>query len=302
MKRKLHLLTLIPALLFSVGCGEKTEMKNVNVIILSGQSNAVGCKASANLINSMGQEAYDKYNAGFENIKIAYNCWTVDYTKPSRPKYLQNTSKKGEFVKVQLGQGNVTENFGPEVGMAEELTERFGDNLYIIKFACGASNLNDDWSQPTDEMFTSLVSFVNKRMADLEGLGLKPYLRAFCWMQGEGDSYPNYWPYYKDNLVGFKRNLDRELLKFTEDNNLPFVDAGIGPGTHPDDTNEWEYYQEVNDAKREFAALSPTNIYFDTIEAGLHSDREPNDDVHYDSESQIKLGPLFAQNFDHFLK
>ena len=302
MKTKLHLLTLVPALVFSVGCGEKKQMKNVNVIILSGQSNAVGCKASTNLINSMGQEAYDRYNAGFENIKISYSNWTVDYTKPTRPKYCQNASKKGEFVKVQLGQGNVPENFGPEVGMAEELTSRWGDKLYIIKVPCGASNLNDDWGQPTDELFTTLVNYVNKRMADLEGMGLKPYLRAFCWMQGEGDSYPNYYPYYKENLINLKRNLDKELLKYTENNNLPFVDAGIGPGTHSDGTNEWVYYQEVNAAKKEFAELSPTNIYFDTIEAGLHSDREPNDDVHYDSESVIKLGHLFAQNFEQFLK
>ena len=301
MKLKLHLLALVPALVFSTGCGGK-KMKNVNVVIISGQSNAAGCKASRNLINSMGQEAYDKFNAGYQNIKIAYSNWTVDYTKSSRPKYCQNASLKGAFVDVKLGQGNSTETFGPEIGIAEELTERWGDKLYIIKVPCGASNLNDDWSQPTDELFVTLIDFVNKRMSDLEEQGVKPYLRAFCWMQGEGDSYPNYWQYYKENLDNLKRNLDRELLKYTEDNNLPFVDAGIGRGTHSDGTDEWVYYKEVNDCKKEFAAQSPTNIYFDTIEAGLHSNQEPNDDVHYDSESQVKLGHLFAQNFEQFLK
>ena len=60
--------------------------------------------------------------------------------------------------------------------------------------------------------------------------------------------------------------------------------------------------KEVNDCKKDFAALSATNIYFDTIEAGLHSNQEPADDVHYDSDSQIQLGHLFAQNFKKFLK
>jgi len=151
-------------------------------------------------------------------------------------------------------------------------------------------------------MFKTLVNFVGKRMEDLEKDGLKPYLRAFCWMQGEGDSYPGYWQYYFDNLQSLKRNLDKELLKYTENNNLPFVDAGIGRGTHSDGTDEWVYYKEVNSCKKDFAALSETNIYFDTIEAGLHSNQEPNDDVHYDSESQVKLGHLFAQNFEQFLK
>lgn len=308
MKTKLHLLAILPALVFSSSCsfmdlfnGGK-KMKNVNVIILSGQSNAVGCKASKNLINSMGQEAYDKYLEGFENIKIAYNNYMVtDYNVKPHPMALQNSSK-GKFVKVQLGQGNVPENFGPEIGMAEELTEKWGDKLYIIKVASGGSNLNDDWAQYTDEMFNNLVNFVSKKLGELEEEGLKPYIRAFCWMQGEGDAYPNYHQYYKENLDSLKYNLDKSLLKFTEDDNLPFIDAGIGPGPHKDGTNEWVYYKEVNEEKQRFAAQSETNIYFDTIEAGLHSNQEPSDDVHYDSESQIKLGHLFAQNFEKFLK
>ena len=303
MKRKLHLLGLIPVLLFSTGCEGKKMKNSVNVIIISGQSNAVGCKASAFLESTM-PDKYPEYLAGYEDVKIAYNNWTVDWTvtKPPRPVELQNASPKGRFVPVKLGQGNTTSNFGPEIGIAEELHERWGDKLYIIKVACGASNINDDWAQSDYEMFKTLVSFVGKRFAELEEEGLKPYLRAFCWMQGEGDSYPLYWPYYLDNLVFFKRNLDRELLKYTEDNNLPFIDAGIGRGTHSDGTDEWVYYNEVNQCKKDFAAQSETNIYFDTIENGLHSNQEPADDVHYDSESQIKLGHLFAQNFEKFLK
>lgn len=302
MKRKLHLLTLIPVLLFSSGCGGK-KMKSVNVIILSGQSNAVGCKAYKFLETTM-PEKYPEYLAGYNNVKIAYNNWTVDWTvtRPPRPVELQNSSPKGKFVNVQLGQGNTTSNFGPEIGIAEELHERWGNKLYIIKVACGASNINDDWAQNDYEMFRTLVNFVGKRFSELEEEGLKPYLRAFCWMQGEGDAFQNYWNVYDLNLEGFKKNLDKELLKYTEDNNLPFIDAGIGRGTHSDGKDEWVYYNEVNQCKKEFAEKSPTNIYFDTIENGLHSNQEPDDDVHYDSESQIKLGHLFAQNFEKFLK
>lgn len=303
MKRKLCLLAIIPAMMFSVGCKDKNMKKEVNVIILSGQSNAAGCKNSQYLIQTMGQEKYDQYEAGFEDVKIAFSNWTVDYTKPERTKIFQNGSLKGKFVNVKLGQGNVTTNFGPEIGIAEELHERWGNKLYIIKVPCGASNIAYDWSLPTDEMFVTLVKFVKNRMKDLEDEGYQPYLRAFCWMQGEGDSYDGYYQYYFDNLVSLKHNLDTELLKYTEnESGLPFIDAGIGRGTHADGTDEWRFYKEVNEAKQKFAALSDINIYFDTIEAGLHSNQEPNDDVHYDSESQIKLGHLFAQNFEQFLK
>ena len=92
-------------------------------------------------------------------------------------------------------------------------------------------------------------------------------------------------------------------MKLTEDNNLPFVDAGIGMGKNPNTEElEWKHYAEVNEAKRDFAKLSETNIYFDTIEEGLHSNQEPNDFVHYDSESVIKLGHLFAKAYEPFLK
>ena len=306
MKRKLQLLALVPALLLATGCEvldmikkpkDNKEAESVNVIILSGQSNAAGCKASARIINSMGQEKYDEYFDGYEGIKISFSNWSVNYENPNRPKYRENYSEDGEFVPVKLGYGNTIYNFGPEVGMAEELHEKWANKLYIIKVPCGASNLNDDWADQNEEMFKTLCTYVDDRMEDLKEAGFAPKLRAFCWMQGEGDSYDHYWQYYYDNLVRFKGNLDKRLLKYTEDNNLPFIDAGIGAGE-----GEWVYYQEVNDCKKDFAKLKPTNIYFDTIEAGLHSNQEPNDNVHYDSESQIKLGHLFAQNFEQFLK
>ena len=310
MKKKFKLLSLLTAVLCMASCSAsdlmfwKKSMKkeSVNVVIISGQSNAAGCKSADFLQNSM-PDKYPEYLAGYEDVQIAFSNWTVDYMKPERTKIFQNGSPKGQFVKVQLGQGNVNTNFGPEVGIAEELHEKWGNKLYIIKVPCGASNLAYDWSLPTDEMFVTLINFVKNRMKDLEDKGYQPYLRAFCWMQGEGDSYDGYYQYYFDNLVSLKHNLDTELLKYTEDQaGLPFIDAGIGRGTHADGTDEWKFYQEVNDAKRRFASLSDIHIYFDTIEAGLHSDKEPNDDVHYDSESQIKLGHLFAQSFEQFLK
>ena len=302
MKKQIQLLAIIPALLFSSGCGGK-KMKDVNVIILSGQSNAVGCKNSQLLINSMGQDKYDEYNAGYQDVKIAFNNWDCKYNEPARTKVLQNSSPKSEFVDVKLGQGNVVANFGPEVGMAEELHDKWGNKLYIIKCACGASNLNDDWADANMDMFLNLKAFVHKKMADLKESGVNPKLRAFCWMQGEGDSYPGYYQYYYDNLERFKSNLDKEFLQYTEDQNLPFIDAGIGPGAaQGQEEGEWVYYKEVNECKKDFAALKETNIYIDTIAEGLHSNTEPADNVHYDSESVIKLGHLFAKAYEQFLK
>lgn len=302
MKTKVLILAIIPTMLFSVGCKDKNMKKMVNVIILSGQSNAVGCKSSEYLIKTAGQEKYNEYAAGYEGVKIAFNNWTVqDYQKGTIA--LQNYSKNGKFVKVQLGQGNVPANFGPEIGMAEELHEKFNDKLFIIKCPCGGSNIMDYWADSNSEMFLNLKNFVHKKMEELKKDGYNPVLRAFCWMQGEGDSYDGYYQYYEFNTQRFKENLDSEFLQYTENNVLPFIDAGIGAGyNHDTHQNEWEYYQEVNEAKYKFSLQSDTNIFIDTIAEGLHSDQEEADYVHYDSESQIKLGRLFAKAYEPFLK
>ena len=56
-------------------------------------------------------------------------------------------------------------------------------------------------------------------------------------------------------------------------------------------------YPTVNEAKRRFAELSPLNLYFSTIEAGLSYSLEPQeapDLAHYDATSTLKLGTKIA--------
>ena len=80
---------------------------------------------------------------------------------------------------------------------------------------------------------------------------------------------------------------------------LPFIDAGISG------YEEWVYFSQVNKAKKEFAEESEYNFYFNTIQAGLHTDQEPYgnpDGAHYDSDSEVQLGHLFADIFEQFLE
>ena len=126
------------------------EPKPVDVVVISGQSNAVGCTHSKCITRSIGAEAYSTYMTGYNDIKIAYDCWTKD----EGPRfYSQNKSKDETFVKVMLGQGNGLGTFGPEIGIAEALHEKYADRLFLIKYACGASNLKDDWAKRDSPMY-----------------------------------------------------------------------------------------------------------------------------------------------------
>ena len=298
MKKLLKLLLLSPMAFSIIGCKQKETNKPtpVDVVVISGQSNAVGCTYASCIKRSIGYNAYQDYLKGYEGIQIAFDSWTKD----DGPRfYSQNKSKDENFVKVMLGQGNQLATFGPEIGIAETMHEKYANKLFIIKYACGASNLKDDWAKKDSPMYPRLISYVKKQMKNLEDKGYIPTIKAFCWMQGEGDSWVGYYDKYYDNTKEFVGNIREDLRELAGDKELPFIDAGIS------NSKDWQYYRQVNNAKKQFAEESENNIYIDTIEAGMHTNEEPfeaPDTCHYDSESEVLLGKLFAEAFEPFLE
>lgn len=271
----------------------------VDVVIISGQSNAVGCTKSIYIPDSSYGDKYEEYLTGYSDIKIAYDCWTKDWPASGGVAFFsQNASLRNGFVKTTLGQGNGSATFGPEIGIAESLHEKYANKLFLIKYACGASNLKDDWATRDSPMYGRLINYVKMQMKNLTDGGYVPTIRAFCWMQGEGDTYLGYYDVYQNNLREFVGNIREDLGSLSSEQGLPFIDAGIS------DAYVWEYYKQVNDAKVAFSNESPLNFFIDTIAAGMHTDQEPMfepDIYHYDSESEILLGHLFADAIEPFL-
>ena len=304
MKNELKFLFLMPLLFSALGCQTKKPMKPVDVILISGQSNAVGCTHSSCITRSIGASKYQKYMRGYPEIQIAFDSWTKDWPDPQDTSkvifYSQNTSKDDDFTKVMLGQGNSLATFGPEIGISEALHEKYADKLFLIKYACGASNLKDDWTKRDSPMYGRFIEYVKKQIENLKQKGYIPTIKAFCWMQGEGDSYVGYYDVYQDNLREFVGNVRSDLKALAGDKDMPFIDAGIS------NAKPWRpYYKNVNEAKAAFAEESENNYFIDTIAAGLHTNEEPfdtPDEAHYDSESQVQLGHLFAEAFEQFLE
>ena len=281
---------------FSIlGCNTKKELKPVDVVVISGQSNAVGCTYTKCITQSIGASKYQEYLKGYPEIQIAFDSWTKDGSSF----YSQNKSKDDTFTNVMLGQGNSLVTFGPEIGIAQKMHEQYANKLFLIKYACGASNLKDDWVKRKSPMYNRFIEYVKLQMSNLEKLGYKGTIKAFCWMQGEGDAWDGYWEDYYDNLKEFVTNVRSDLKALSGDKDMPFIDAGIS------NSKDWPRYKKVNEAKQQFAAESDNNYYIDTIGAGLHTNQEPfdkPDTCHYDSESQVRLGELFAENFEQFLE
>ena len=307
MKNLWKFILLSPIALASVGCSGQKAPTPVDVVVISGQSNGVGCTHSDCIARSIGYDEYDTYLTGYPSIQIAYDCWTKDQDPQTLQPfyYSQNKRQDGNFFKVMLGQGNSEATFGPEIGIAETLHEKYANKLFLIKYACGASNLKDDWAQKKSPMYGRFVKYVKDKMQLLKDMGYAPTLKALCWMQGEGDSYEGYYQEYYENTKQFVTNLREDFKELAGNKDFPFIDAGINNSKDPSTgALIWQYYEEVNDAKKKFASESDNNFYIDTIAAGLHTDKEPfnkPDPAHYDTESQVLLGKLFAQSFEQFL-
>ena len=111
--------------------------KRATVILLGGQSNASGCAIDEYLKRNVSQEKYAEYQSGYDNVYI---------------NYLSTLNISGGFVKCATAQGEVGGYFGPELGLAERLSETYPDEtFFIIKCAWGGTNLYDEWLSPSSK-------------------------------------------------------------------------------------------------------------------------------------------------------
>ncbi len=257
--------------------------RKAKVILLLGQSNASGCSLVEYLQKNMDGAEFAKLEAGFEGVKINYSIDNQKYTS------------HGQFVPVDLNCSCGPGYFGPEVGMAQVLSEAFPEEeIFILKFTMSGYSLNHHWLYDGERawIYDAALVFVRQYMTALLDAGYDADLEAIAWMQGESDTTTEKAERYFDNQVAFVSYLREDLAEFV-DGEIYFVDAGISSSPYCEPG-----YPTVNECKRRFAALSPYNLYFDTIEMGLTTLYEPAEEPdlgHYDSLSELALGRKFGQ-------
>ena len=270
-------------------------MKKAKIIVLAGQSNAVGVGHTAYLPRHFDDKTIDRFKKGYENVLI---------------NYFSHDKKSGGFVKTSVGCTEVSKDtLGPEVGIAQTLTAKYPDEeFFIVKCAFGGTNLFHDWLPPScggdyDELardegehyrkagwcFNELVSIMQESIIILENAGYLPEIIAFCWMQGESDADTS------EHVSAYKMRCETLLSDFANlfgkyYANFVFIDGGI--------SEIWPLYREMNEIKKEFDGQADNRFYIDTIAQGLVTCNEPQPEVdtaHYDSDCTVKLGNLFAE-------
>ena len=259
--------------------------QQAKVILLLGQSNASGSSIVSYLEKNSAPADFARYSAGFPSVLINY-C--IDD---------HNACSEGEFGKVDLTCGAANGFFGPEVGMADGLSSAYPDETaFILKYTMSGYSLHHHWlsAGQRGSIYHAFLPFVTENMEHLSRLGYDVRIGAICWMQGESDTTEFKADRYFRNQQAFVSYLREDLAAYAEDGGIYFIDAGISSSPYCEPG-----YPTVNEAKRQFAELSPLNLYFSTIDAGLTTVSEPEGDPdwgHYDALCELRLGQIFAEH------
>lgn len=267
-----------------VDCLPDGQGRSVRVILLLGQSNATGCSLTSYLQQAVTADKYAEFAAGYSNVQI--NLCLDDH------KYTTG----GGFISTGLDCGAGQGYFGPELGMAEILSKAYPEEqIFILKYTMSGYSLHHHWlcAGQRGSIYEACMAFVQTYLEDLASRNYDPKVSAVCWMQGESDTTDFKASHYLANQTAFAAYLRQDLQKFAADGGIYFIDAGISSSPYC-----LPAYPAINEAKEQFAALSPLNLYFSTIDAGFTTLYEPesNPDLgHYDAWCELELGRMFGQ-------
>lgn len=258
------------AILIISGCSqdakiEFTPIKSGNekyeVILMGGQSNMVGSG-----------ELKDLTDLSFQNVTYFDFGLTSKLTKP-------------------LGR------FGPEVGIAKELSQKFPNrNFILIKYAIGGASLLD-WSpnyskekanitgnQRFGNMYKELLT-----LTDSITLGKDANITALVWMQGERDArVPEAGNDYYNNFELLINSIRNDLGK----SNLPIIFGKINP---PKEI--YPALDKVVNAQILISREMPNAYIIDTENIEKSSDK-----IHYSSNGQIELGIRFGKKISEIIR
>ena len=293
------------------------EVKQLDVYVIAGQSNAVGC---SNVDSVSPQYLKDEYTNGFENV------------------YFYNRSEgrfeKDLYEKVKFGQGATDKEFGAEIGIADTLLSNGTQTeTLIIKCAYGATYLTDNtsnnaskrwgnWCPPsmprsnetisaTDaevgtfgaklsgHLYDKCMATVEEAVEAYESEGYKANLKGTFWMQGETDAQNSVKnTLYETYLKALISDLRAEYTKLSllDAETSPFVIGKIAPTFNWDNTTTRAGVQVVRAVQDKVALETP---YVVTVETEDYIIVDPatgtftsgcHDKSHFGADDMVRLG------------
>jgi len=251
--------------------------REVDVVILFGQSNAEGYAECASLPAWLGDPA-------------GLFCARIWHIRPSG----------SNFAVLTAGVNNTTIGnpawCGPEMSMMRVLVQmRPSRFVYLVKFAVGETTLGpkpgpfNEWAPSAGELYSELLRRTDAAAAALRTRGLDPRVRCAFYMQGESDTLTlSLAQGYETRLQTLVRTLRSDLSNrgLTTGQDVPFVIGQISAGL----SAQGPYFvQEVRDAQAAVARSDPAAELVDTSDLPTKLDG-----VHFNTAGVIALGHRFV--------
>ncbi len=259
--------------------------KPIDLIIVAGQSNAVGFDADPAQLqpNPLDKDVMFWWRCGDpppDDHDTMSNGWTTLQPQPAGHPADKKIAQRqyGNFSHPAGG-------FGPEIGLARTLTATEHEPLAIVKAAFSGTGVRMDWNPTSKEAdgacYRALVEETRKAISDGKSKGKTFRIRALAWVQGESDANANDAPLYEKRLGELVEAL-RKDLEAPEMVALIGVNTNFGNGKNP-------FMPKIVEAQQALCGHLPHSIYVDTAGSTYANA------AHFDTAGTVDLGVRYAK-------
>ncbi len=280
-----RLASLLLALL-CVLCGQLPAAETRDLILIAGQSNAVGYDAKPSELpaDEADKQVMFWFRAGDpppdEFDVTSGGKWTTLQPQPKG-----NPAPKTKGPRQYGNFSNPDGGFGPEIGLARALVAKEKKPLAIVKGAWSGTGMAQDWnpadSGPGGSCYRALVTETKDAIAAAKSQGITLRLRALAWVQGESDASANAAPRYTQALGDMIAALRKDLAA-PDLIALVAVNTKFGGGKNP-------FMPKIVEAQQALATKDPRCAYVDTASATIANS------AHYDTAGTLDVGKRFAE-------
>ncbi len=265
------------------------QEKDVQIVLLAGQSNMVGGGNYENLDASV----IKRVEAISNRVKFSFNgaiAVPLSYTK-NKP------SEKYNFKK----------RFGPEIFIGLTLAEKYPNKEFLlIKRSLGGTSLygawNPDWDAAKAKLlekgeFKQNLKLYNLHLEDikmnlkqLSSQGKTYSIYGLTWMQGENDAI------HEASVKSYRNNLKKLIKSYRRDLNVSELPMVLGQ------INSRYGIEGGSDKVRQAMVKFTNQDYYTALiktskDATWFDFPKHTDNVHYNTEGQKRLGTAFANMF-----
>ncbi|NBR84832.1 MAG: hypothetical protein EB141_04545 [Verrucomicrobia bacterium] len=268
-------------------CGSAPAAETRDLLLIAGQSNAVGYDAKPSDLpaDDADKQVMFWFRAGDpppdEHDTTSGGKWLT--ALQAQPK--GTPMEKGKMARQYGNFSGAAGGFGPEMGFARALFAKEKKPLAVVKAAWSGTGMAQDWNPadagPGGSCYRALVAETKAALAAAKAQGITLRPRALAWVQGESDanatSAPRYTQALGDMIAALRKDLNAPQLIA-----LVAVNTQFGGGKNA-------FMPKIVEAQQALAAKDPRCAYVDTAGATIANS------AHWDSAGTLDVGRRFAE-------